>query len=109
MSLTANQSNGPALQGVATIGTSAAVPEVEVAQPTEPATPVLPDAPVLEVPQPTEPATPVVPDAPVTPIDPDPGTPAAPERPATVPEPDEPATPVLPEPSPGESESQGGA
>src|SRR6476646_10187814 len=60
---------------------------------------------VMEVPQPTEPATPVVPGSPVTPIDPDPGTPADPERPATVPGPDEPATPVVPEPQPGESYS----
>ena len=54
--------------------------------------------PVLEVPQPTEPATPVVPDAPATPVDPDPGTPAAPEEPSTVPGPEEPATPAVPEP-----------
>lgn len=57
--------------------------------------------PGLEVPQPTEPSTPVVPDAPVPPADPDPGTPAAPEEPATVPEPEEPATPAVPEPQPG--------
>jgi hypothetical protein len=38
----------------------------------------------------------------VTPIDPDPGTPADPERPAEVPGPDEPAIPVVPEPGPGD-------
>jgi hypothetical protein len=54
----------------------------------------------LEVPQPGEPATPVVPDAPVTPAVPDPGTPAAPEEPSTVPAPEEPATPAVPEPGP---------
>jgi len=57
---------------------------------------------VQEVPQPSEPSTPVVPDAPVTPADPDPGTPADPQRPATVPDPDEPATPIVPEPQPVE-------
>ncbi len=54
----------------------------------------------LEVPQPSEAPTRVVPDAPTTPADPDPGTPADPAEPATVPEPVEPATPVVPEPQP---------
>jgi hypothetical protein len=62
-----------------------------------------PRGPSLEVPQPAEPSTPVVPDAPVPPADPDPGTPAAPEEPATVPNPEEPATPVVPEPEPGDA------
>ncbi len=53
----------------------------------------------LEVPQPSEPSTPVIPDAPIPPADPDPGTPAAPEEPATVPAPEEPATPIVPEPA----------
>ena len=58
--------------------------------------------PVAEVPQPTEPATPAVPDAPVTPAVPDPGTPAAPEEPSTVPGPEEPADPIAPNPGPDE-------
>jgi hypothetical protein len=55
---------------------------------------------LMEVPQPGEPVTPVVPDAPVTPAVPDPGTPGAPEEPATVPVPEEPATPIDPDPGP---------
>ena len=43
---------------------------------------------ILEVPQPTEPATPIVPDAPVTPTVPD-----APVQPAVPAEPDEPTPP----------------
>lgn len=61
----------------------------------------------MEVPQPGEPATPIIPDAPVPPADPDPGTPADPERPATIPDPDEPATPAVPEPDPGSESSRG--
>ena len=59
--------------------------------------------PTAEVPNPERAGHPGGSEAPITPVDPDPGTPAAPEQPASVPGPDEPATPVVPEPSPDES------
>jgi hypothetical protein len=58
------------------------------------------EAPRVEVPQPAESPTPVVPSVPSTPIDPTPATPADPAAPADVPPGQEPATPVVPEPSP---------